>query len=190
MRRFTALSAAAATFLTATAVFAAEPVPPGYQPGPYGQQPPPYAYGPRPYAYGPAAGGMALVGVLECTGGPSAGYLVGSVTNLNCMLTRNGRRIEPYVAQIRRYGFDVGYTDRWVLAWEVYAPTPRVPPGGLAGNYGGAGASASVGVGAASNQLIGGPGGSLSLLPLEVNGQQGVNLAFGFEGMEIRPAGY
>jgi hypothetical protein len=27
----------------------------------------------------------------------------------------------------------------------------------------------------------------LSLIPLEVNGQQGVNLAFGFEGMEIRP---
>jgi len=185
MRRFTALFAAAAT-LAATVAFAAEPVPPyGYRPapGPYAQQPPPYAYGPAP-------GGMARVGILECTGGPSAGYLVGSVTNLNCMLTRNGRRVEPYVAQIRRFGFDVGYTDRWALAWEVFAPTPRIPPGGLSGSYGGAGASASVGVGAASNQLIGGPGGSLSLVPLDVNGQQGVNLAFGFEGMEIRPAGY
>ncbi|MDQ8729079.1 DUF992 domain-containing protein [Bradyrhizobium sp. LHD-71] len=132
----------------------------------------------------------ALIGVLECTGGRSAGYLVGSVTELNCMLTRNGRRVEPYVAQVRRIGFDVGFTDRWMMAWEVYGPTPRVPPGGTSGGYGGAGASATVGVGAALNQLIGGPGGSLSLIPLGVNGQRGVNLAFGFEGMEIRPARY
>jgi hypothetical protein len=133
---------------------------------------------------------MARVGILECTGGPSAGYLLGSVTNLNCMLTRNGRRVEPYVAQIKRFGFDVGYTDRWVMAWEVFGPTPRVPPGGIAGDYGGAGASAAVGVGASSNQMIGGPGGTLSLIPLETNGQQGFNLAFGFEGMEIRPGRY
>jgi hypothetical protein len=77
-----------------------------------------------------------------------------------------------------------------VMAWEVYGPTPRVAPGGISGDYGGAGASAAVGIGAASNQLVGGPGGSLSLIPLEVNGQQGLNLAFGFEGMEIRPARY
>jgi len=138
----------------------------------------------------PHMAGMARVGVLECTGGPSTGWVVGSVTNLNCMLVRNGRRVEPYVAQIRRFGFDVGYTDRWVMAWEVWAPAPRLAPGGVAGSYAGAGASASVGPGAASNQMIGGPGGSLTLVPLEVNGQQGVNLAFGFEGMDIRPAGY
>jgi hypothetical protein len=161
MPRFATLFSAAAVMLAASAVTAAA------------QQPM-----------------MARVGVLECTGGPSAGYLIGSVTNLNCMLTRNGRRVEPYVAQIKRYGFDVGYTDRWVMAWDVYGPTPRVPPGGIAGDYGGAGASASVGTGASSNQLIGGPGGSLSLVPLEVNGQQGLNLAFGFEGMEIRPGRY
>ena len=132
----------------------------------------------------------ALIGVLECTGGPSAGYLIGSVTNLNCMLMRNGRRIEPYSAQIRRVGFDVGYTDRWVLAWEVYGPSPRIAPGGLAGSYGGAGASASVGHGAAQNQLIGGAGTAFSLVPLETNAQQGVNLAFGFEGMDLVPARY
>jgi hypothetical protein len=106
------------------------------------------------------------------------------------LVTRNGRRVEPYVAQIRRFGFDVGYTDRWVMAWEVWGPAPRVAPGGIAGSYAGAGASASVGPGAASNQMVGGAGGSLTLVPLEVNGQQGVNLAFGFEGMDIRPAGY
>lgn len=174
MRRFTTRSIAAAAIVVATAVSA-----PAQQPRPY---PPPHPP--------PSHGGMARVGILECTGGPSAGYILGSVTNLNCMLTRNGRRVEPYVAQIRRVGFDVGYTERWAMAWEVYAPAPRLAPGGLSGEYGGAGASASVGAGSAANQLIGGPGGALLLRPLEVNGQQGVNLAFGFEGMEIRPAAY
>jgi hypothetical protein len=185
MPRFAALVSATAAVLAATIVSAV-----AQQPQPYGRAP---YYGPPPaptVSYAPPPPGMAPIGVLECSGGPSAGYLLGSQTNLNCMLTRNGRRIEPYVAQINRIGFDVGYTERWSLAWQVFGPTPRLPPGGLAGNYGGAGASASVGVGAASNQMIGGPGGALSLVPLEVNGQQGVNLAFGFEGMEIRPGRY
>ena len=184
MRRFAALASSTSAILIVTVVVATA------------QQPPPYSrapYGPAVYpsvSYTPPAAGLTRVGVLECSGGPSAGFIVGSQTNLNCMLTRNGRRVEPYVAQINRFGFDVGYTERWSLAWEVYGPAPRLPPGGLSGHYGGAGASASAGVGAASNQMIGGPGGALSLIPLEVNGQQGVNLAFGLEGMEIRPAGY
>lgn len=131
---------------------------------------------------------QARIGVLECSGGPSAGYIIGSTTNLDCMLTRNGRRAEPYVAQIRRYGFDIGVTERWAMAWEVFGPSPRLAPGGLSGTYGGAGASASVGTGAAANQLVGGPNGAVSLIPLDAAGQQGLNLAFGFEGMEIRPA--
>jgi hypothetical protein len=186
MRRFTALSAAAAAVLVATAVAAIAQQPPPYGRAPY--VPPPSSY--PPVSYTPPPASMARVGILECTGGPSAGYILGSQTVLNCMLTRNGRRVEPYAAQISRVDLDLGYTERWSLAWEVYGPSPRLPPGGLAGNYGGAGASASVGAGSAANQLIGGPGGSLALVPLDANGQQGVNLAFGFESMEIRPGGY
>lgn len=185
MRRLPALSAAAAAVLVATAIAAAAQQPQSYGRAPYA--PPPHY---PPVSYTPPPPGMARVGILECTGGPSAGYILGSQTNLNCMLTRNGRRVEPYAAQINRVGFDVGYTERWSLAWEVFGPSPRLPPGGLAGHYGGAGASASVGVGSAANQLIGGPGAALALVPLDTNGQQGVNLAFGFEGMEIRPGGY
>ncbi|ETR77021.1 hypothetical protein X566_04815 [Afipia sp. P52-10] len=128
------------------------------------------------------------IGILECTGGPSPGLIVGSVTELNCMLTtRNGRRAEPYAARINRLGVDLGVTERWALAWDVYGPSRRLPRGALAGEYAGAGASASIGPGAASNQLLGGPGDSIALIPREVAGQQGLNLAFGFEGMEIRP---
>lgn len=159
MRRFPALCGLAAASILATATPAAA------------QEPP-----------------LSRVGVLECTGGPSVGYLIGSTTDLNCVLSRGGRRHENYVARVNRFGVDVGVTDRWVLAWNVLAPTPRLPRGGLAGNYGGAGASASIGPGAASNALIGGPGDTISLEPLPVAGQQGLNLAFGFEGMDIRPA--
>ena len=139
MPRFSALLGSVAAMLTATVVTASAQQLPQRVPQPH-------------------MAGMVPVGVLECTGGPSTGWMIGSVTNLNCMLTRNGRRVEPYVAQIRRFGFDVGYTERWVMAWEVWGPAPRVAPGGISGSYAGAGASASVGVGAASNQLVGGPG--------------------------------
>ena len=105
MPRFAALVSATAAVLAATIVSAV-----AQQPQPYGRAP---YYGPPPaptVSYAPPPPGMAPIGVLECSGGPSAGYILGSQTNLNCMLTRNGRRVEPYVAQINRVGFDVAVT--------------------------------------------------------------------------------
>lgn len=129
---------------------------------------------------------LARVGVFKCTGGPTAGFLVGSTTDLTCVLDRRGHRRQYYTARVNRFGVDLGVTDRWALAWNVLAPSPRLMRGGIGGSYAGAGASASIGVGASSNQLVGGPGGNVSLVPMDVDGQTGVNLAFGFQGMDIR----
>ena len=75
----------------------------------------------------------------------------------------DGRRVEPYVAQIKRFGFDVGYTDRLGDGVGRVWSTPRIPPGGIAGDYGGARCKRLGRCRAASNQMIGGPGGSMSL---------------------------
>jgi Protein of unknown function (DUF992) len=127
------------------------------------------------------------VGVLECRGGSSIGFIVGSVTNLGCVLRVNGAPDDSYVATIRKVGLDIGITQESALAWAVYAPVARLGPGDLSGNYGGAQGSASIGVGLGGNVLVGGSANSIALQPLSVQGQVGINLALGVEGLELRP---
>jgi hypothetical protein len=129
---------------------------------------------------------MVQVGVLECRGGASVGFVVGSVTNLGCVLRANGQE-DRYVATIRKVGLDLGITQETALAWGVFAPVDRLGPGDLAGNYAGAQSSASVGVGLGGNVLVGGSNNSIALQPLSVQGQVGLNVAAGLESLELRP---
>src|SRR6202023_237363 len=75
------------------------------------------------------------VGVLECRGGSSVGFIVGSVTNLGCVLRIDGLPEDRYVATIRKVGVDLGITQETALAWGVFAPVARLGPGDLAGTY-------------------------------------------------------
>jgi len=67
----------------------------------------------------------------------------------------------------------------------VYAPTSR-PAGGLAGNYGGASAEASLVAGLGANVLVGGSSRTVALQPLSVQGQMGINVAAGVAGLHLR----
>src|SRR5258708_30151907 len=86
------------------------------------------------------------VGVLECRGGASVGFIVGSVTNLGCVLRVEGLPEDRYVASIRKVGLDLGITQESALAWGGYAPVARLGPGDLSGTYSGAQGSATIGV--------------------------------------------
>jgi hypothetical protein len=127
------------------------------------------------------------VGILECRGAASMGFIVGSVTNLGCVLRSDGRPEDRYVATIRKVGLDLGITQETALAWGVYAPVARLGPGDLSGDYVGAQGSASVGVGLGGNVLVGGSANSIALQPLSVQGQVGLNVAAGLESLELRP---
>jgi hypothetical protein len=126
-------------------------------------------------------------GILQCQGGQNVGFIVGSVTSLECVFQSEGRRPEPYVATVRRFGLDIGVTEQTRFSWAVNAPTSRVGRGDLAGNYGGVGANASVGVGGGGNFLLGGPGNSYALQPISLQGQTGLNVAAGVAGLELQP---
>ncbi len=135
-----------------------------------------------------AQGAQAVqVGTLECRGGASFGFIVGSVTNLGCVFRGAGRPDDRYVATVRKVGIDLGFTAESALAWVVFAPTAQLGPGDLSGNYAGAQSSASVGVGVGANALVGGSNNSIALQPLSLQGQVGVNLAVGVESLELRP---
>jgi hypothetical protein len=127
------------------------------------------------------------VGILECRGGASIGFVVGSVTNLGCVLRSEGMPEDRYIATIRKVGLDLGITQESALAWGVYAPVARLGPGDLSGNYAGAQGSASIGVGLGGNVLVGGSANSIALQPLSVQGQVGLNVAAGLESLELRP---
>jgi hypothetical protein len=127
------------------------------------------------------------VGVLECRGGASIGFIVGSVTNLGCVLRVEGFPEDRYVATIRKVGVDLGITSETALAWAVFAPVARLGPGDLTGDYAGAQGSAAVGVGAGGNVLVGGSQNSIALQPLSLQGQVGFSVAAGLESLELRP---
>ena len=126
-------------------------------------------------------------GVLQCQGGQNVGFVVGSSTSLECVFQSEGRRPEPYLATLHRIGLDLGVTEQTKLTWAVNAPTGRVGRGDLAGNYGGVGANASVGVGGGGNFLVGGPQNSYALQPISLQGQTGLNVAAGVASIELEP---
>ena len=98
-----------------------------------------------------------------------------------------GRRPEPYIATVRRIGLDLGITEQTRFTWAVNAPSGRLGRGDLAGNYGGVGANASVGIGGGGNFLVGGPANAYALQPISVQGQTGLNVAAGIAGIELQP---
>ena len=126
-------------------------------------------------------------GILQCQGGQNVGFVVGSVTSLECVFQSQGRRPEPYIATVRRIGVDLGFTEQTRFSWAVNAPNSRLGRGELAGTYGGVGANASVGVGGGGNFLVGGPANAYALQPISLQGQTGLNVAAGIAGLELEP---
>jgi Protein of unknown function (DUF992) len=126
-------------------------------------------------------------GILQCQGGQNVGFVVGSVTSLECVFQSEGRRPEPYIAKVQRIGLDLGVTEQTQLSWAVNAPNSRLGRGELAGSYGGVGANVSIGVGGGGNFLVGGPSNAYALQPLSVQGQKGLNVAAGIAGLELQP---
>ena len=130
-----------------------------------------------------AQAGIA-VGTLTCSVASGWGFIFGSSRALNCTYATPGR-YEYYVGNISRFGVDIGYTQGGVIIWTVFAPTANLAPGALAGSYAGGTASATVGVGVGANALIGGSNRSISLQPLSVEGNQGLNVAAGIAAMSL-----
>ena len=128
------------------------------------------------------------VGVLECTGGQNVSFVVGSNATLECVFQSEGGRAEGYVATIKRFGLDLGFTQNTTVQWTAFAPNARVPRGALAGSYGGVGSNASVGIGFGGNFLLGGNGNQYTLQPLSVQGQTGLNVAAGVVSLDLTPA--
>jgi hypothetical protein len=128
------------------------------------------------------------VGILTCDISGGIGLIITSHKDVACMFTPSqpGPR-EVYTGSINKFGLDVGATSGGEMIWAVFAPSTR-KFGALAGHYGGASGEATVGAGVGANVLIGGSNRTVTLQPISVQGQVGLNLAVGVAELNLRPA--
>jgi len=134
------------------------------------------------YAYSQSG---ANVGSLTCNVAGGIGFVFGSSKDLSCLFTRTNGTAEKYTGSIKKFGVDVGFTKEAQMVWLVFAPG-SIAPGAVAGSYGGATASATVGVGAGANVLVGGSNKQITLQPVSVEGSVGLNAAAGIGVVELQ----
>jgi hypothetical protein len=136
-----------------------------------------------------AAGYTVKTGYLTCHEASGWGFVIGSSRELKCTYSSNGGRAEYYGGSVSKFGADIGYLKSAVIVWAVAATTNDLKPGALAGNYGGATASLTLGVGAGANVLVGGFQNSIALQPVSFEGQNGLNVAAGVAAISLKYRG-
>jgi hypothetical protein len=128
-------------------------------------------------------------GMLTCHVDHGFGFIFGSSRSLACTYTsaKTGR-VENYTGDISKFGVDIGYLQSGVIVWAVLAPTTDLPAGALSGGYVGVTASGSVGAGGGGNILSGGSQNTLSLQPISIEGDTGLNVAAGIAAITLHSA--
>jgi hypothetical protein len=126
------------------------------------------------------------VGTLTCDEAGGWGLVLGSSRAVRCTFDGDGR-IEHYQGEINKFGVDIGYKSGGVIIWAVIAPSAHPAHGALAGHYVGGTASATVGVGVGAHVLVGGFEKSITLQPLSIEGNEGLNIAAGVGELTLRP---
>src|SRR5262249_55805271 len=136
-------------------------------------------------AFGTPAQADVRVGVMTCDMDGGFGYILGSSRGRHCTFVPAAGAAEHYAGTISKFGVDIGYVQNAVIVWSVVAPTVALPSGSLTGTYGGATASATIGVGVGANVLVGGSSDTISLQPVSIEGGTGLNVSGGFASMSL-----
>jgi hypothetical protein len=125
------------------------------------------------------------VGTLVCNYGANFGKIFGSRQSMSCVFHKSNGDTEAYNATLGRVGLDIGVTGSGRMAWAVLTAT-SLPVRALTGNYVGASGEASFGLGRGANVLIGGSKRTITLQPLSLDAQTGLNLAVGGAKLMLR----
>lgn len=128
-----------------------------------------------PLGFGPAS---VNVGSLTCDVTDGSGFVFGSTRHLDCLFARTDGLAEPYSGAIKRFGVDTGFDRKGHAVWLVFA-SGAVEPGALAGKYGNGPARDNKSVASAAHLLVDGSNRQISLKPVRVEGDAGLNVASG-----------
>jgi hypothetical protein len=136
----------------------------------------------------PGAAQQIRAGLLTCNVSGGIGFIVGSQKTISCVFKPDQpsfpSRQEDYDGTITKFGLDLGITGGGMMVWAVFTNTVA-GPGFLAGDYVGASGEASVGAGLGANVLVGGSNRTVTLQPISVSGQIGLNLAVGVAAFHL-----
>lgn len=131
------------------------------------------------------------LGRLTCGSEGGTGLIVTSTKNLMCTFNAaDGSPPAIYTGSITKIGLDIGSTGKSVMIWDVLAKTGTpVANYALAGEYYGLGADASFAVGGGAKIIAGGTNKAFMLQPVNIQVQEGLNLAVGVDHLVLAPAG-
>jgi hypothetical protein len=134
----------------------------------------------------PSAAQQVRAGLLTCDVSAGIGLIITSQKLLSCSFAPDNPNIarEDYDGTITKYGLDLGVVGGGLMVWAVFTGTVA-GPGFLAGEYVGASGEASLGAGLGANVLIGGSNRTVTLQPLSVSGQIGINVAVGVASLQL-----
>jgi hypothetical protein len=136
-------------------------------------------------AFGTAHADTVEAGLLTCNIEGGTGFIVGSSKDMACTFESADGSKETYTGNVKKFGIDIGSTDRTTVKWVVLAPTKNVGAGSLKGQYGGFSGEVTAGVGVGANALIGGSNRSIILQPFSGQVQTGLNIAVGIGTMTL-----
>jgi hypothetical protein len=130
----------------------------------------------------------AQVGTLSCDVSAGVGMILTQKQTLTCVFApAGGGPPEPYLGRIDEFGVALGAVAQGHLVWGVIAPSTGVPRGALSGTYHGLGAQATAGAGLGANVLVGETSRAISLQPIAVQSQTGLNIAGGVMTVTLLP---
>lgn len=131
------------------------------------------------------------IGTLNCKTVPHSGInlLIHSTTEVKCTFNSSaGDYKERYKGETGiGLGIDINIDRKENLSYAVFSADFEAGTYQLAGKYAGGGASATVGVGAGVQVLIGGNDRSISLQPVVISGSTGGGVAGGITYLYLEP---
>jgi hypothetical protein len=125
--------------------------------------------------------------MLECNASSNASNVVTSGKALSCVFHPTSGPVEFYTGSLTTVGVDIGFTGPGKLSWGVVVATPASNPFPLAGTFSGGTAGVTLLAGVDANSLVGGNGNSISLQPLSVSTQTGIDITAGVATLTLTP---
>lgn len=128
----------------------------------------------------------ATVGTLQCHLSGGVGMILVENQVADCVYKSRSAPPQHYIGRLTNVGANIGISGPGEMVWEVVTATNKVGPGELAGDYAGAQGSVAVGAGVGGAVLVGGSSNSISLQPISVSADTGLNLSAGVGNLNLQ----